>query len=85
MSRTITCNSVQCYAKGESVPLPMRRGDSGILAWGHDFLLKSALTDKHTYKFPKHSITSFFPIGHKDRKEIRRGKHALLLVINYLI
>lgn len=85
MSRTITCNSVQCYGEGESVPLPIQRGDSGILAWGHDFLLKPALIDKCTYKFPKHSITIFFSIGHKDRKEIRRGKHILLLVINYLI
>lgn len=72
MSRTITCNSVQCYGEGESVPLPMQRGDSGILAWGHDFLLKSALIDKCTYKFPKHSIT-FFPLVTKIGKKSDEG------------
>lgn len=50
MSRTITCNSVQCYGEGEYVPLPTRRVDSGILAPGHDFLLQAALIVKRTYK-----------------------------------
>lgn len=61
MSRTITCNSVQCYGEGEYVPLPTRRVDSGILAPGHDFLLQAALIVKRTYKFPKHNIT-FYPL-----------------------
>lgn len=72
MSRTITCNSVQCYGEGESFPLPTPRGDSGILAPGHDFLLKSALIVKCTQKFPKHNIT-LYPLvtrrGNRSKEE----------------
>jgi len=78
MSRSITCNSVQCYGEGESVPLPTQKGDSGILALGHDFLLKSAFIVECTYKFRKHNITNSYPLVTRIGK---RSEEVLLLVI----
>lgn len=83
MSRTITCNSVQCYGEGESVPLPMQRGDRGILALRHDFFLNSALILECTNGFPEHNLTFYsLVIGIVRSSE---EENVLLLVINDLL
>lgn len=83
MSRTITCNSVQCYGEGESVPLPMQRGDRGILALGHDFFLNSPLILECTNGFPKHNLTFYSLVTGIVRSS--EEENVLLLVISDLL